>query len=407
MSTEDKPGTTAGHDSSRATELRDAAYDLAREQGLAMLSARSLSRVTGTRPAAINYYFGHREALIAEITGCAMQASHQWRTDHAKIDPPRDAPGWSDLDHAITHLIQSRLSTGRHLLALIHELEHESAAIRPALIRETEHDAAFWRDLAGDHGESAEAAEAWASLAIGLTGLLLSDGDAGRRSAWISAPAERLRRRIQRLPVRLIQRGGPDAQAMAMTPAGSDTARAILDSTLALIGSTGPDRLQLREVALGAGVSVAAVTYFFHSKGDLVRAAFAELCRRHCLTLPDAGTPTSPQAIEDMLSFHDQAGLQGLAAMETMLRAASRSPELVPTATLIRQVRGVASLVLLRKLGLEVDHLDAYLWACLLTGRYRTIRFLPIEQQQQHLDAAARGFLATVFGWNGRATVTG
>ncbi|WP_176593744.1 TetR/AcrR family transcriptional regulator [Sphingobium sp. EM0848] len=388
-------------DSPQAARLKDTAYAMAQDQGLAALSARSLSRETGMSPSAINYYYGNRDLLISEISAFAIETSQHWRGRRASLQETQ-APEWADFDHVFTGLLQDRLSQSRMVLALLQELEHETAggekpAIRAALAQEMATEADFWRDLAISYGESVDAAEIWVSLALGLTGLMLSEGDAARRSPWLSAPATRLRQRLRHRPVDLIALGGPDAARLAAAAPESETTEAILGAALDVIAEKGPERLTQREVATRAGVSLAAITYFFRTKSDLISAAFSELCRQHCLTLPDGMTDAPHKSAAQMLAFRDAASLSGMKAMDALLRAAVRMPELTGTAQLIRQTRGVASIVLLRRLGLAVDHLDAYLWASMLAGRYRLIRFMPQEDQSTAIAGMTELTLKLVF----------
>ncbi|WP_395397899.1 TetR family transcriptional regulator [Novosphingobium sp. BL-8A] len=400
MTTSESDAPEAGNDMPQALRLKETAYSLARDAGLAALSARSLARETGMSPSAINYYFGNRELLISEICDRAIATSRTWREGRAAAQENR-VPAWADLDDVFTSLLQDRLSQGTGVLALLQELEHEAAGcdqdgVLATLKAETAAEAAFWRELATSFGETSQASEAWASLALGLTSLLLSEPEAPVRSAWISAPATRLRQRLSGQPVTLVRLGGPDAARLASEAPANETAENILRCALEVIAEKGPERLVQREVASRAGVSLASITYFFRTKTDLISAAFSELCRMHCATLTDEAL-LDDRPIEESLAFHDRASLSGMAAMDALLRASVRMPELAATADLIRQTRGVASLVLLRKGGLMVDHLDAYLWACLHSGRYRMIRLEAPDQHALLMDKAAVANLCTVF----------
>ncbi len=57
-------------------------------------------------------------------------------------------------------------------------------------------------------------------------------------------------------------------------PRGEARRDVIVDAALAVIADVGPDALTHRRVAADAGVPLAATTYWFSSKAELVRAAF-------------------------------------------------------------------------------------------------------------------------------------
>ncbi|MBT9472705.1 MAG: helix-turn-helix domain-containing protein [Pseudomonadota bacterium] len=389
-----------GETSVRASRLKDVAFSLARDRGLGALSARSLSSAAGSSPSAVNYHFGNRDLLVSEICARTVEVAAAWRRDH-QPGATGEAPPWAELDHAFTGMMQARLAD-RKGLVLLQELEQEAAGgaqgnIHPLIAAEVEAEAAFWRSLAVRHGAGPKAAETWANLALGLTCLMLSEPDAGRRSAWISSPASRLQRRANGRPVDLVVIDTPDAVAVGRAAPSHETALKVLDAALEIIAQKGADRLSQREVALNAGVSLASVTYFFRTKSGLIGAAFDELCRRHCATVADEYEGLDRELPEVLLVFSGDRTLFGMAATDALLRAAARSPSLMATAEDLRRTRGLTTEYLLRKCGFAVDRLDGYIWSCILAGCGRRVRLLPVEQRQERMALAARDMLEVMF----------
>jgi len=61
-----------------------------------------------------------------------------------------------------------------------------------------------------------------------------------------------------------------------LTARGERRRRAILDATLALVGREGTAAVTHRAVAAEAGVPLAATTYYFDSKEELIRDALTD-----------------------------------------------------------------------------------------------------------------------------------
>ena len=74
-----------------------------------------------------------------------------------------------------------------------------------------------------------------------------------------------------------------------MTARGERRRRAILDATLALVGREGTAAVTHRAVAAEAGVPLAATTYYFSSKEDLMQGAMETLIARESANLKAIG----------------------------------------------------------------------------------------------------------------------
>ncbi|VVD85194.1 HTH-type transcriptional regulator BetI [Pandoraea communis] len=378
----------------QAERLRTAAYELACARGFSELSARSLAAATGGSPSAVNYHFGGRDQLLLAVYDEVATRLASAR-ESALAQCLATAPSWADLPDVFTSMLQLRLSNDRGVLALLLELEHEVEAgrepqLRPAAQAEVELEWAFWFALAKRFGVSDSAADVWAALGLGLTGLLLCEPDPGARSAWISAPATRLHRRMTAQPVTLLPMRGPTAMAgveaiAQRLPQANETARKILDAALATIAKKGADRLVQREIASIVGVSLASVTYFFRTKHDLIFAAFAELCRRMHAHVEEFERLGGGE--ESLAALADRDTFSGFAAMSALLRAAARDESLAPIARDIRQMRGVGSYVMLSKRGISADWLDAFIWGVMMSGKYRPLQFFdPIDSKAKLLE---------------------
>jgi TetR/AcrR family transcriptional regulator, regulator of biofilm formation and stress response len=93
----------------------------------------------------------------------------------------------------------------------------------------------------------------------------------------------------------------------AHTARGEARRRAILEATLQLIGRGGSAAITHRAVADEAGVPLAATTYYFASKDDLVRSAFALVVEEDVAALAGArivrdGESPTPGAVARRLA---------------------------------------------------------------------------------------------------------
>jgi DNA-binding transcriptional regulator YbjK len=128
--------------------------------------------------------------------------------------------------------------------------------------------------------------------------------------------------------------------ATARQPRGESRRRAILEAALRIVGREGAGAVTHRAVAAEAGVPLAATTYYFESRDDLLAEAL-ELAAREDLVRLDrdavdyAAKPLTPETLADRLTSTVSAWLRGdrptlLAEYEISLESARR-PELAAT----------------------------------------------------------------------------
>jgi DNA-binding transcriptional regulator YbjK len=134
----------------------------------------------------------------------------------------------------------------------------------------------------------------------------------------------------------------------------SDRRHEIVDATLRLIGSRGVDAVTHRAVAAEAGVPLAATTYYFASKAELVREAL-ELVIARSVDLVEQRTAVAgglgcDQLVDRLTAFAaaqmDDPYAPLIAQYELMLEA-GRRPELRPLAErwTIAYMQGLTNLV--------------------------------------------------------------
>jgi TetR/AcrR family transcriptional regulator, regulator of biofilm formation and stress response len=129
--------------------------------------------------------------------------------------------------------------------------------------------------------------------------------------------------------------GGPLPRRLQ--PRGLQRRTAILRATLRILGREGSAAITHRAVAEEAGVPIAATTYYFSSKEDLIREALHLHAEREAERVAEAmrtlgERPTTVEALADHLADFVDYGLgkgrQALIAEYELLLQAARDPEL-------------------------------------------------------------------------------
>jgi TetR/AcrR family transcriptional regulator, regulator of biofilm formation and stress response len=156
-----------------------------------------------------------------------------------------------------------------------------------------------------------------------------------------------------------------------------------LQATLRILGREGSAAITHRSVAEEAGVPIAATTYYFSSKEDLIREALQLHAEKEAERVADAtwtlreGLPTVEGLAEQLADFVDYglgAGREALIAEYELLLQAARDPDLEPLSRVFydrirgqleptltdlgaREPAAIARLIMAVLAGLEVDSL--------------------------------------------------
>lgn len=124
---------------------------------------------------------------------------------------------------------------------------------------------------------------------------------------------------------------------MSRPPRGEARRELILEAALRVVGEVGPEALTHRRVAEAAGVPLAATTYWFASKADLLAEAYRLAARREVErveSLADAAVAAGigPGDVAPLLArlaaAEVAAGRSGLIAAYALWIEAARRPEL-------------------------------------------------------------------------------
>jgi AcrR family transcriptional regulator len=382
--------------------LLDIGFEMALKGGLGALSARALAEKLKASPSTMNYHFGNRDGFLGALQKRALAQSEAWRLAH--VGAPRDVAPWTTTPDVLLALLLARLSQTRRLQLLLLEFAAE-AEVCPLLVpdarTEADADAGFWRDVAMRVGETKESAAVWSDMAAGLILNFCSEDDPSVLAAWMGGALRRLADRMAgRTPPLFARPTGPTAAQRldAQVPRGA-TAERIVRAALQIIGQKGAARMSQRDVAAAAGVSLAAVTYFYRSRADLIAAAFSSLhsgVRSEVLDrAAGAQSPTSwsAQVFDDAGNFDWR-----VSAMRELIILSGRDRGLIRMVQDIRSGHGATSISLLQRQGVvDADQLDAFVLSTVLRGASERGRFAQAHARRAAFESRAAQIMATVF----------
>lgn len=112
---------------------------------------------------------------------------------------------------------------------------------------------------------------------------------------------------------------------MSSAPRGEARRQAMLDAALTLVARGGPRAVTHRAVAAEAGVPLAATTYYFASRDDLVAQALARCAERDVARIEQHG-------LDELLASEPTADRQAMLASYELWLEAARNPALRPVA---------------------------------------------------------------------------
>ncbi|MDX5330718.1 MAG: TetR family transcriptional regulator [Caulobacteraceae bacterium] len=370
-------------------QLVSAALSLIAERGLRAVTARAVADLAGQSPSATNYYFEGRDGLLTAAFSLAATEVSAWRTSWSATlaaRPPASAfRGWF-LAHILSGLERASAQM------VLRELRHHAARSdrhRP-LARQVQSAADhFWGGVERAFGLKPGVAEACADFSEAILGIHGGPPDHPDQTAWLIESAQRVCARLQgargeaegwdgwRQRARGRSVRMPDRE---QSPGGS--AARIAAAAADVLGREGMEALTHRAAAGASGLSLASVSGHFPTRVSLVQAAFDHLIgsvqavREGVLPAIEKPRPPAEVLTEVAQVLFDEQGAAapGLLALDELLTAAVREPELRRDAEDLRASRGENSAVLLARIEHRTkapDGLDAHLLSIVTTGAMR------------------------------------
>lgn len=353
--------------------ILSAAREIGMAQGLESVRARPVALAAGFSPSQVNYHFGGREALLSAVHVAAReeQFSALSRMLESMSEMPvhlRSIPGF--IASALASLVHD--ARGHTLLLLELDLSAALSARPTSLTMEDE----FWGRFERFFDPAAGTVWKWRTLFDGALWYAILDRDPVSSAALLSRLTYRFAARLNGLDDLPVQDEVSDGHQHKNEPEAADKhprATRIIEATVRLIARGA--KLGHRAIAAEADVPLAATTYFFASKTDILAEAYRLIYNRLVAHAPILSFSGKPIKIDDMTS-------EAQILMARLILASARDDALQPLAEHIRNSRGRTSTATLRELGaVRADRLDGLLWASCHTGLSKLVLSCPPEEQ--------------------------
>ncbi|MEC4590856.1 MULTISPECIES: TetR/AcrR family transcriptional regulator [Nitrospirillum] len=344
--------TAARPQDSTRERLIDQAHTLLAQGGLKALSVRNLAAAAGLSTSAVPYHLGDKDSLTQAVFLAGAERDRQaWAQFRVSLGDG-GLPVHALADALVVQALDLSSRQGTIELVwyeLIHQARH-TPALRPILTQWYEERRGRYRDLFALAGLPTHIADIMTHYLVGDRSTLLVAGGA---SGFALSVVENIRHlcdpeegRSALWHERLRRPGG--ASDDGGEPVG-ETERRIVAAAVATIIDQGVAAVTHRAVAQRAGVSLSSTTYYFRSRGDIIRRAFQfihEELRREIPTVHREPPPLDIflRAVADNMLTPVEggriAGRNTTHAMGDFALEACRDASLVPLYLAFRQGRG-------------------------------------------------------------------
>lgn len=381
-----------------ADRIADLACELCIEAGVGGLTMRSAAERAGVTPPAVVYHFRNREGLLLAALGAVERRRNAGWDDLAAALAGENGAG-IDAEAALCAALLETIATQGLSFGVEDEiaraLKGRTADTVPILQRMHDLADAFWRALPSSARFDADAQAVCAAVAEGLVSYAMLEPPGVRRTAQLVQLVARLFARLRGEPVAPV---APGQQLRPMPeeerPEGKQQ---IVDATIRLAGQLGIAGLTHRAIAAEAGLSVAATTYFYPTKEDILVDAARAVQARGVDAVVQGEVP--PPQFMSRIALNAQGEERvAHAALAAFANAAIRLPDFHTLAGTFQSLRGVAAMRWLAARGHgEVDRLDGVLWSAAVTALTRRALLLPPAERAAFLDTTAERWLARLY----------
>lgn len=386
-----------------ADVIVEAAIAAARDVGISGLTGRIVAEYARASPSAINYRFGNIDGLYQAIHEALNRYSALWCTEQL-ASLTDDRCEFLSISGVVAGFVNDLAQEARRFALLLQELReihayqicdfgmlpHEEWAARSA----------FFKAVVARFSHAKDWPEIWHLFAEGSITYAFSDAEASYRTAWLSTLAQRLEARLTRGVIALkpwIPDAPPIDFSLPELPAWPDGKVRIVEATLRLIGRIGISQVTHRRVAEEAGLSLAATTYFFTSKEELIQTAFQYLHMNTALKAEDANRDQGTHYADTMLTPEGELRWE-IGAYRALSHAAIHNPSLQPLVNSLRW-RGHGSAKWLRRRGIDgIDRIDGLVWSILAGGIVQRAMLLAPQERRGYLDSVSRRMLQALYG---------
>jgi AcrR family transcriptional regulator len=388
------------HRDPASARLVDIATELAIDAGPAALTARALAAEANASPSAVNYHFGGRDGLLAEVHRGLCARRTAWRIERlASLDRAAGTPIWAFMLASAFELGVTRRGETLALAEFEALAQPEQATLSAAVWAEHEAQRAFWLTAAERLGQGGDAAQLWLHFAPAATRFALLD-DAHGALTWLAPSMLRLAERLAGAAVAPAPTPPwlAEAEAPGSLPERPAGAQRLIAAAQEIIGRQGLHAVTLRSVAEAAGLSLASTTYFFETKAEIVLAAFTQLRDRISAQALASGRHELAGSSQVVVSEDGEMRWE-IGAMQALILAGARNPDLRPVALSLRRLSGQTSAALLAQYAsVPCDRLDAFVYSTFGMGLQDHLVHLPPKARRAAMDGAVARVGSLAFG---------
>lgn len=367
------------------------AREIGMARGLEGIRARPVALAAGFSPSQVNYHFGGRDALLTAVHHVVREeqfsALSQMLESVSRMPLHlRSIPGF--MASALAQLAHD--ARARTLLLL--ELDLNAAKSGPLSSEMKEQE--FWDCFDRVFSLAAGVAWKWKALFDGALWCAVLDKDPISNAAFLSRLTFRFASRLNGLddlPIPDEVRGDNHQRERDADVTGRHPRAAkIIDAAVRLLAKG--EKIGHRAIAAEANVPLAATTYFFASKTDILAEAYRLIYDRLVMQAPmTMGLSGEPVRL-------DGATRENQFLMARLILASVRDDSLQPLAEHIRNSRGRSSTEALRKLGaVRADRLDGLLLALCHNGLNKLALHFPPAERPLLFSEKSKELISSLF----------
>jgi DNA-binding transcriptional regulator YbjK len=382
----------SGTAASSPQKILSVARQIGMAEGVGAVGVRAVARAADFSSSAVSYHFQDRETLLAALHRTVQDEHYEHLSgmlDAVSGMPPhmRSLPGF------VAAVICALAHSARQQTLLLLELNLNAATAGPLSAPLAE---SFWSRVADRFETAPDAIWKWRILAESATLFALLDRDPVVSTTWLTPLTFRFESRLGgwRSPSRAQEAFDVDQEgAVLRDEFGLDPrprAVEITEAAVRLLSRYKP--ISHRTIAKEAGVPLAATTYFFNGKDDILEAAYRSIYRRLL------GESIDPRACMSDPFTPDGDIKEPILLFGRLILALAREEAFTSLAEGVRNARGRSSMIALRNRGAAMDRLDGLLWSASQGSLTPLVLSQPISERDAFFRKRVQELAFDLFG---------
>jgi DNA-binding transcriptional regulator YbjK len=373
--------------------ILDAGRDIGIVDGLDASGVRAVARQAEVTPSLVSYHFKGRDALLAALHEHVMAEHYadlsRQLASVAELPDHLRSPA-SFLTSVISHLVNAQ----RPLTLLLLELRMHAAMSTDQV--NTSPATHFWQEFGAMFDLSDEEIWSWAIVADGALWYAILDEHPVVTQTWVGRAFSRMSTRLAGLPDQpalspLHEETTEKPIEVAPTTKLHSRSQDVTKAAIRLIARG--EKISHRAIAKEAGMPLATTAYFFSSINHILADTYKTI---YAMMMGDLGT-FSGRSSQGLIRLDGKvAPLPALFGKLILYTAQDKENNILTRR--FRDARGLSSLKILRRMGLEVDRLDGLVWT-LCHGPYSPMIFgHPASERSARYESNLTQLISRLFG---------